>query len=126
MELIFSFDTHGLSCKKSEGHYHHHSVVNEIIHRVLVAAHVHHSRSPWGCVTQMKATLWRLHSPLEVCQLLPALICFAPSYITIAAQQAITVAEQVNARNRGSIATLTRATFPLQWQLSLIYGTPYP
>ena len=32
---------HALCCRKSEGRHHGHVAVNDIIHRTLVAAHVH-------------------------------------------------------------------------------------
>ena len=37
---VSQFATHGLSYRKSAGHHHRHSAVNDIIHRALVAAHV--------------------------------------------------------------------------------------
>ena len=42
------FAIHGLSCRKSAGHHHRHSAVNDIIHRALVAACVPSRLEPSG------------------------------------------------------------------------------
>ena len=45
---VSQFATHGLSCRKCAGWYHHHSAVNDIIHRALAAVHVPSRLEPSG------------------------------------------------------------------------------
>ena len=84
---VSQFATHGLSCRKSAGRHHHHSAVNEIIHRALVSAHVPSHLEPSG--------LYRSDGKRPDCVSIVPWKCgqflvwdaFAPSYSTIAAHQ---------------------------------------
>ena len=57
------FTTHGFSCRKSAGHHHRHSAVNDIIHRALVAAHVPSRLEPSGLY---RSDAWYINCPMEV------------------------------------------------------------
>ena len=60
---VSQFATLGLSCRKSAGHHHCHSAVNNIIHRALVAAHVPSRLEPSGLY---RSDGWYINCPLEV------------------------------------------------------------
>ena len=45
---VTAFATHGLSCVKSQGRYHHHSSLNDIIHRAFGASRIPSRLEPSG------------------------------------------------------------------------------
>ena len=97
--------THGLSCRQSEGRHHQHSVINDILHRALIWAHVPSCLEPLGLshtdgkrpdgVTVVpwsrgKLLVWDATCPDT----------YAPSYTAIASQEAGVVAAIAEERKK--------------------------
>ena len=79
---VTTFATHGLSCVHSQGCYHHHSSLNDIIHRAL------------GASRHLEFHLDL--NPVE--SLVKLLVWDAPSYSRVASQEAGAVADQAERR----------------------------
>ena len=110
---VSQFAMHGLSCKKGVRQHQHHSAVNDIIHRALVAAHVPSRLEPSGLYRSDGMWLegasivpWKCGQLLVWDETCPD--TFAPSYSAIVAQQAGAVAEQaeVNKQRKSEISQL--------------------
>ena len=109
---VSQFATHGLSCKRSAGRHYRHSAINDIIHRALVAAHVPSRLEPSGLYRSdgkrpdgITTVPWKCGQLLVWDATCPD--TYAPSYSTIAAQQAGAVGQQAEDKKAQKYKQLT-------------------
>eukprot|EP00731_Ephydatia_muelleri_P021279 Em0013g1006a len=126
---VSQFATHGLSCKRSAGRHYRHSAMNDIIHRALVAAHVPSRLEPSGLYRSdgkrpdgITTDLWKCGQFLVWDATCPD--TYAPSYSTIAAQQAGAVAQQAEDKKTQKYKHLSSHHFftPVAIETSGVYG----
>ena len=111
---VTAFATHGLSCVKSQGRYHHHSSLNDIIHRAFGASRIPSRLEPSGISrSDGKRPDGATLVPWKCGKLLvwdaTCVDTYAPSYSRVASQEAGAVADQAEKR---------------KWQI-LKYGPQY-
>eukprot|EP00731_Ephydatia_muelleri_P037460 Em0476g3a len=123
------FATHGLSCKRSAGRHYRHSAINDIIHRALVAAHVPSRLEPSGLYRSdgkrpdgITTVPWKCGQLLVWDATCPD--TYAPSYSTIAAQQAGAVGQQAEDKKAQKYKHLSSHHFftPVAIETSGVYG----
>eukprot|EP00731_Ephydatia_muelleri_P014840 Em0008g560a len=123
------FATHGLSCKRSAGRHYRHSAINDIIHRALVAAHVPSRLEPSGLYRSdgkrpdgITTVPWKCGQLLVWDATCPD--TYAPSYSTIAAQQAGAVGQQTEDKKAQKYKHLSSHHFftPVAIETSGVYG----
>ena len=96
---VTAFATHGLSCVKSQGRYHHHSSLNNIIHRAFGASRIPSQLEPSGISrSDGKRPDGATLVPWKCGKLLvwdaTCVDTYAPSYSRVASQEAGAVADQ--------------------------------
>ena len=126
---VSQFATHGLSCKRSAGRHYRHSAINDIIHRALVAAHVPSRLEPSGLYRSdgkrpdgITTVPWKCGQLLVWDATCPD--TYAPSYSTIAAQQAGAVGQQAEDKKAQKYKHLSSHHFftPVAIETSGVYG----
>ena len=100
---VTTFATHGLSCVLSQGRYHHHSSLNDIIYRALGASRIPSRLEPSGisCSNVKRPdgatlVLWKCGKLLVWDA--KCVDTYAPSYCRVASQEAGAVADQAERR----------------------------
>ncbi|KAL5468951.1 hypothetical protein EMCRGX_G030112 [Ephydatia muelleri] len=126
---VSQFATHGLSCKRSAGRHYRHLAINDIIHRALVAAHVPSRLEPSGLYRSdgkrpdgITTVPWKCGQLLVWDATCPD--TYAPSYSTIAAQQAGAVGQQAEDKKAQKYKHLSSHHFftPVAIETSGVYG----
>eukprot|EP00731_Ephydatia_muelleri_P014934 Em0008g654a len=117
------------SCKRSAGRHYRHSAINDIIHRALVAAHVPSRLEPSGLYCSdgkrpdgITTVPWKCGQLLVWDATCPD--TYAPSYSTIAAQQAGAVGQQAEDKKAQKYKHLSSHHFftPVAIETSGVYG----
>ncbi|KAL5488580.1 hypothetical protein EMCRGX_G017546 [Ephydatia muelleri] len=119
----------GRICKRSAGRHYRHSAINDIIHRALVAAHVPSRLEPSGLYRSdgkrpdgITTVPWKCGQLLVWDATCPD--TYAPSYSTIAAQQAGAVGQQAEDKKAQKYKHLSSHHFftPVAIETSGVYG----
>ena len=110
--VVNNLGTHGLSCKRSEGRYHRHSALNNIVHRALTTARIPSRLEPAGvsrvdgkCPDRITTVPWKQGKLLvwdATCS-----DTFAPSYVDDATRGAGNVATAAEARKKAKYSNLS-------------------
>ena len=103
--------THGLSCRRSEGHHPQHSALNDIIHCFLSTAHIPSCRETTGIYhsdgkspDSISLVPWKQGKVLVWVATCPD--TFAPSHLPSAAMSSSAVAQQAGQAKRATCAHL--------------------
>ena len=121
--------THGLSCVQSEGHHHRHAVINDIVHRALIAAHIPSRSEPSGifrsdgkCPDGITVVPWKSGRLLVWDVTCPD--TFAPSYLPSAASGvgAVTAAAEERKKRKYSHLDQCHLFVPVAIETTGVFG----